>query len=151
MKSRLHALAGAIALVCIAAFWTSTAVSELFLSQHSVVAVKNGILTAMWLMIPAMAATGASGFALGRGRSGRLVEAKKRRMKFIAANGLLVLLPCAFVLASMASQGRFDARFYGVQALELVAGAVNFALLALNMRDGLRLGGRLAPRSAPGN
>ena len=139
MKSRLHALAGAIALLCIGTFWSSTAISELFLGQQSVVAVKNGILTAMWLMIPAMAATGASGFALGQGRSGRLVEAKKRRMKFIAANGLLVLLPCAFLLASMATKGQFDTLFYGVQALELVAGAVNFVLLALNMRDGLRL------------
>ncbi len=74
MKSRLHALAGAIALVCIGAFWSSTAISELFLGQQSVVAVKNGILTAMWLMIPAMAATGASGFALSQGRVGRLVE-----------------------------------------------------------------------------
>ena len=148
MKSTLHALAGAVALLCIGAFWTSTLVSELFLDERAVVAVKNGILSAMWLLIPAMAAAGASGFALGRGRSGRLVDAKKRRMRFVAANGILILLPSAFALASMADAGRFDALFYGVQVLELAAGAVNVALLALNMRDGLRLAGRLTPRAA---
>lgn len=146
MKSKLHALAGAIALLCIGAFWTSSLVSELFFDERSVVQVKNGILRAMWLLIPAMAAAGASGFALGKGRSGRLVDAKKRRMRFVAANGILILLPSAFALASMANAGRFDALFYAVQALELVAGAVNVALIALNVRDGLRLGGRLSTR-----
>lgn len=139
MKSKLHAAAGAVALVCIVTFWTSTIVSELFLSESTVVAVKNGILTAMWLLIPAMAATGASGFALGQGRTGRLVEMKKRRMRVVAANGLLVLLPCAFALAWMANAGRFDAWFYLIQGAELIAGALNITLLGLNMRDGLRL------------
>jgi hypothetical protein len=143
MKSRLHALAGAVALFCIGIFWASTVVSELFLGQGSVVAVKTGILAAMWLLIPAMAATGASGWAIGKGRGGRLMAAKQRRMKLIAANGLLVLLPSAYALASMASAGRFDGLFYAVQAIELAAGAVNITLLALNMRDGLRLSGRL--------
>ena len=147
MKSKLHALAGAIALLCIGAFWTSSLASELFFDERSVVQVKNGILRAMWLLIPAMAAAGASGFALGKGRSGRLVDAKKRRMRFVAANGILILLPSAFALASMANAGRFDALFYAVQVLELVAGAVNVALIALNVRDGLRLGGRLSPRA----
>ncbi len=69
-------------------------------------------------------------------------------MRLLAANGILILLPSAFALASMADAGRFDALFYGVQVLELAAGAVNVALLALNMRDGLRLAGRLTPRAA---
>lgn len=66
MKTRLHGFFGGIALLCIATFWASTAVSELFLDQASVVAVKNAILTGMWVLIPAMAATGGSGFALAR-------------------------------------------------------------------------------------
>jgi hypothetical protein len=83
---------------------------------------------------------------LGRQRSGRLVEVKKRRMQVVAADGLLVLLPSAVALASMANAGRFDALFYAVQGLELVAGAVNVVLYCLNMRDGLRLAGRLSAR-----
>jgi hypothetical protein len=104
----------------------------------------------MWLLIPIMAATSASGFALSRGRSGRLVEVKNRRMQMVAANGILVLLPSAFGLAWMANAGRFDTWFYAVQGVELVAGAVNIALLTLNMRDGLRLGGYLAPLPCSG-
>lgn len=146
MKSKLHGIFGAIALLCIATFWVSTVVSELFLHHFAVVTVKNAVLAGMWLLIPAMAATGGSGFALAKGRAGRLVGVKARRMKLVAANGLLVLLPSAFVLASWANAGRFDGAFYALQGVELLAGAVNITLLALNMRDGLRLGGRLAPK-----
>lgn len=64
-------------------------------------------------------------------------------MKAVAANGLLVLLPSAWMLASWANAGRFDGTFYALQGVELVAGAINITLLALNMRDGLRLAGRL--------
>ena len=144
MKSKFHGIFGSIALLCIASFWSSTAVSEFFLDQPSVVAVKNAILTGMWVLIPAMMATGGSGFSLARGRRGRIADVKGRRMKIVAANGLLVLLPSAWMLASWANAGRFDTRFYALQGVELVAGAINIALLALNMRDGLRLTGRLA-------
>lgn len=146
MKSKLHGIFGAVALLCITTFWLSTVVSELFLGQASVAAVKNAVLTGMWLLIPAMAATGGSGFSLAKGRGGRLVGVKGRRMKIVAANGLLVLLPSAYLLASWANAGRFDGAFYALQGVELLAGAVNFTLLVLNMRDGLRLGGRLTPR-----
>lgn len=146
MSKPLHGAAGALALVCIAGFWLSTLVSELFLATAQVVVVKNAILTAMWVLVPAMALTGASGFALARGRQGRLVAQKAARMRWIAGNGLLVLLPCAFVLAARANAGRFDTTFYTVQAIELAAGAVNLVLIVRNVRDGLRLSGRLAPR-----
>jgi hypothetical protein len=146
MKSKLHGIFGAVALLCIASFWLSTVVSELFLDQAAVTAVKNAVLTGMWLLIPSMAATGGSGFSLAKGRGGRLVNVKGQRMKIVAANGLLVLLPSAFVLASWANAGRFDGVFYALQGVELLAGAVNFTLLMLNMRDGLKLSGRLTPK-----
>ena len=73
MKSKLHGLFGAVALLCIATFWASTVVSELLLDQASVVAVKNAVLTGMWVLIPAMAATGGSGFSLARTRHGSRV------------------------------------------------------------------------------
>ena len=84
---------------------------------------------------------------LGKSRRGRLVDAKKKRMPFIAANGLLVLVPCAIFLNRWAAAGSFDATFYVVQAIELIAGPINLALMGLNVRDGLRMTGRL--RVAP--
>ena len=67
------------------------------------------------------------------------VPAKRRRMPFIAANGLFILLPCAFFLYHRAAAGQFDAVFYAVQALELLAGATNLLLLGLSMRDGFAI------------
>jgi hypothetical protein len=146
MKSRAHAIFGSIAMLCILSFWTSTLISELFLSQSAIVAVKGMILQAMWILIPAMVATGGSGFSLAKGRSGRLVESKKKRMPFIALNGLLVLLPSAIYLHSKAQSGTFDTSFYAIQAVELVAGAINLWLLSKNMYDGLKLAGRMRPK-----
>jgi len=146
MKSKFHAIFGAVALLCIATFWVSTVVSELFMDQASVAAVKNAVLSGMWVLIPSMVATAGSGFALAKGRTGHLVSVKGQRMKIAAANGLLVLLPSAFVLASWANAGRFDGLFYALQGLELLVGAVNFSLLVLNMRDGFKLSGRLKPK-----
>ena len=64
-------------------------------------------------------------------------------MPFIAANGLLVLVPCAIFLNRWAAAGTFDATFYVVQVIELIAGAINLTLSGLNMRDGRRMAGRL--------
>ena len=63
-------------------------------------------------------------------------------------NGVCVLVPCALFLAWKARAGAFDAPFVAVQALELAAGFANLVLIGLNMRDGLRLSGRLGRGAA---
>jgi hypothetical protein len=150
MPQRAHLVAGILAPLCLIVFFVSTVLTELFGSPAAVAQLKALIVTpGLWIMIPAMAAAGGSGMFLGRSRGGRLVEAKKKRMPFIAANGLLVLVPCALVLNHWAAAGRFDTSFYAVQALELIAGGVNLVLMAGNVRDGLRMAGRLrAPPAA---
>ena len=147
---RIHMSAGIVAFLTILAFWTSTVGSELFGSHAAVAAVKHSILWGMLLLIPAMAAVGSTGFNLAGRSTAPTVVAKKRRMPVIALNGLLVLVPAAFFLAWRSAAGLFDATFYAVQAIELAAGAVNLVLLGLNMRDGLRVTGRLTrPRATP--
>lgn len=143
MLKIIHPLAGALAITTIATFWLSTILSELFGTQATIIAVKSAIPWGFLLLIPAMAAAGGSGSVLAKGRRGGVLGAKMRRMQIIAANGLLVLIPAALFLASKAKAGEFDAVFYAVQALELVAGATNISLLGLNLRDGLRMKGRL--------
>lgn len=148
MPQRAHLVAGILAPLCLLVFFVSTVLTELFGSHAAVAQIKALIVApGLWIMIPAIAAAGGSGMFLGRSRGGRLVDAKKKRMPFIAANGLLVLVPCALVLNRWAAAGSFDTTFYAVQALELLAGAVNFVLMASNVRDGLRMAGRL--RAAP--
>ncbi|MCC6887409.1 MAG: hypothetical protein IT536_02525 [Hyphomicrobiales bacterium] len=143
MTKIIHPLAGTIALLTIATFWLSTALSELFASEATVVAVKTAIPWGFLVLIPALAATGGSGLALAKDRRVGLIGAKLRRMPLIAANGILVLVPAALFLAFKARAAAFDASFYAVQVLELVAGAANITLLGLNMCDGLRMKGHL--------
>ncbi|MCO5089870.1 hypothetical protein [Bosea sp. (in: a-proteobacteria)] len=139
MTKIIHPIAGSVALLTIASFWLSTVLSELFASEATVIAVKIAIPWGFLILVPALAAAGGSGFALAKGRRAGLVGAKAKRMPFIAANGILVLIPAALFLAYKANHGEFDATFHGVQGLELVAGAVNITLLGLNMRDGLKM------------
>lgn len=144
MPKRIHQIAGILAPLCIATFFLSTVLVELFGSPAAVAQVKSLIVTpGLWILVPAIAAAGGSGFLMARSRRGRLVDGKKRRMPFIAANGLLVLIPCAIVLDRWAATGLLNSSFYLLQALELAAGAVNLALMGLNVRDGLRMAGRL--------
>ena len=149
MKRFIHAVAGSVALVSIATFWTATVATELAGDTTLIAWVKQGVLVGMAVLVPALMATGGSGFALAKSWRGRAVETKKRRMMLAAANGLLILLPAAVLLATWSAAGRFDGWFMAVQALELAAGATNFVLLGLNMRDGLRMRSRrLAGRAA---
>lgn len=144
MIRRLHGIAGGLALAIILTFWLSTVASELSGLPGFIVSVKRAIPWGFLLLVPAIAAAGATGFRLGKGRRGPLIAAKRRRMPIIVLNGVCVLVPCALGLAYLAGEGRIDGVFYAVQAIELVAGAVNIAFMALNLRDGLRLRRRQA-------
>ena len=146
MLKIIHAIAGTLAIVVIATFWLSTVASELFGSQALIATVKTSIPWGFLVLIPALAAAGGTGFKLSAGRRAGLVGAKAKRMPLIALNGLLVLVPSAFFLAYKAQAGVFDTGFYIVQGVELLAGAVNLTLLGLNMRDGLKMKGRLRRR-----
>lgn len=148
MTKIIHPAAGALALVTIAIFWISTAISELLASEAVVIAVKTAIPWGLLVLVPAMAAAGGSGFVLARGRRAGLAGVKARRMPLIAANGILILVPAALFLGYKASRAEFDGVFYAVQALELIAGAANITLLGLNMRDGLKMKGRLRRQPA---
>jgi hypothetical protein len=148
-KSIIHATVGALAMLAVATFWTSTLVSEIFMGQEAVKIVKHAI--AYYGLIPLvilMAGTGGSGFVLAKGRKGRIVEEKKKRMPKIGAIGLLVMIPCALFLNSKATTGDFDIMFYAVQVIELLVGLVQLSLLGRNFRDGLKLAGRLSPKAA---
>ncbi len=148
MKPIVHAIAGTTAMLIIASFWTSTLVSELFLDYSAVVAVKQGIVYGLFLLVPFMAATGGSGFALGKARKGAVLDQKKKRMAIIGANGLLMMIPAAIFLNNKAAAGEFDAAFYAVQFVELIVGVVQLTLMGMNFRDGLKLAGKLRSQAS---
>lgn len=142
MKKLIHPIAGTIAMLTIASFWLSTVISEVSGSREAIIAVKTAIPWGFLLLIPALAATGGTGFSLSKGRRPKLITTKIRRMAMTGANGLLVLVPSALFLSQKAASGEFNTAFYVVQGIELIAGAVNITLLGLNMRDGFKMSGR---------
>ncbi len=143
MLKAVHPIAGTIGFLTILTFWTSTVAFELYGSVETIAAVKQAIPWGFLLLVPALAITGPAGFQLAGASAGRRAVSKKRRMLFIAANGILILIAAALYLASLASRGEFGGPFFAVQAVELAVGAVNLILMGLNIRDGLRQTGRL--------
>ncbi|MFZ7234224.1 hypothetical protein ACLSZ5_05850 [Avibacterium avium] len=135
----LHPIVACAAMGFIACFWFSSLLSELFASHDTVLLVKQSILYAFCLFIPCMALTGISGAKLAGKSKNPLIVAKRRRMPLIALNGIVILIPCAVFLFIKARAGEFDGVFYSVQILELIAGGVNFCLMAKNARDARQL------------
>jgi hypothetical protein len=144
---RIHVGASVAALLTVAAFLGSTLFVEAFGDHDAVRSAKLLIVRAVVVLVAVMAVAAVSGRRLaGRSRA-PVVLRKLRRMKAAAAIGVLVLIPCAVILAWLAVRGRFDNAFAVVQAVELGGGAVNFTLLMLNFRDGMALtAGRRAAR-----
>lgn len=143
MARKVHLIAGLLATLTIATFFPSTVLVELLGEHEAVATVKSLIvLPGLFILVPTIAATGGTGSYLSKSRQGRLLDAKKKRIPFIAVNGLLVLIPCAIVLNRWAAAAQFDTAFYVVQAIELLAGAVNLTLMGLNTRDGMKMSGR---------
>lgn len=142
LKHGVHATGAVSTVLLLSAFWSSTVVSELFLSPVAVAHVKQGIAYGIPALVLAMAVTAGTGFSMGGKGKLPLLVAKRKRMPFIAVNGLLILVPAAIFLALRATAGIFDGWFYSVQALEILVGGMNLALIGLNIRDGFRLSSR---------
>jgi hypothetical protein len=137
MKSHVHAVAGITAIVLVASFMTATIIVEALGDPAAVLATKTAILFALLILIPSVMVAGASGRSLMAGRrTSPLLRAKKRRTAVVAVIGLVVLLPAAVTLRSLAATGDFGMTFIVVQVVELVGGAVNLTLLGLNARAG---------------
>lgn len=150
MIRTLHPIAAVTGMVTIATFWFSTVAVEAFGDSGAVLAVKTAILWGLVVLVPALAITGATGFRMGGRSTDPRIARKRRRMPFIALNGLIVLVPCAVFLQTRAAAGDFGGAFAVVQGIELLAGAVNLTLMGLSMRDGLARTGRIARGLNPG-
>lgn len=143
MKQLIHRIGAITATLCILIFLGSTITVELFGTEQAIATVKNLIvMPGLFILIPAIAAAGATGMSMSTPKTRGLVGSKRKRMPFIGANGLLILVPAAIVLDQWASAGRFDTSFYLLQSLELLAGGINLTLMFLNIRDGRKITGK---------
>lgn len=136
--SRLHAAAGLIAWWLIASFFIGSLLSELWGNPAWIVLVKRTIFYSMWAMVLLVPLAARTGRKLA-GKSGNgVVDGKRKRMRWIAPNGLL-LLTLGSYLYYKASQGQFDPFFRSAQLVEWAVGLTNLVLLGLMIRDGYRL------------
>lgn len=82
IERKNHIVVSIISTLCIATFFASTVIVELFGTKEAIATVKSLILLpGLFILIPAIAATGGSGFVLLKSRKGRLVDNKKKRMQ----------------------------------------------------------------------
>ena len=87
-----------------------------------------------------MIATGLTANKLYPGILKGQFKIKQIRLKIAAANGVLILLPAAIVLARWSELSEFGVLYWTVQALEIIVGLINITMIGLNIRDGIRLG-----------
>ncbi|MGV6872617.1 hypothetical protein ACUSIJ_07990 [Pseudochelatococcus sp. B33] len=139
----IHIAAGVAAFFFILRFLGQTAWAEFGGQAGEIAAAKGWIVSRLPALIAALAVVGATGFLLAGRQPRGLAAAKLRRMQVIAPNGLLILMPAALFLNWKAGAHAFDTAFVAVQSVEIAAGLVNLALVGLNIRDGLRMRGRL--------
>lgn len=142
MLSKIHAAFGAAALLIIAIFLTATITTLVIGDKYLIAMAKLGIAWGLLALIPMLILTGFSGNHLGQNMRGALIGAKQKRMKIIAFNGLIFLVPSALILLPLAMQGQGGPLYWAIQSIELLAGATNITLLGLNMREGLRFSRR---------
>ncbi|MGB1091096.1 MAG: hypothetical protein ACPGYX_03145 [Oceanobacter sp.] len=150
---KLHKVAAILATLMIATFLISSIVAELLSANlETIQQVKACILKGLFFLVPALIATGISGNRLHASFPTAAGARKLNRMKLIAANGLLILVPAAVFLNWKASHGELDISFWSVQVLELVAGLLNLSLMVMNARDGIAMKSRrCASRSSNHN
>ncbi len=135
---RVHATAGVLALCLIATFFVGSLISELSGNLGWIVLVKRTVFYCMWAMLVLVPSAALTGMKLAGKSQNPIVEGKRKRMQWIAPNGLL-LLTLASYLHYKANLGEIDQRFMIAQLLEFAVGFTNISLLGLMIRDGFRL------------
>ncbi len=139
MKITIHKISAFIAISCIILFFSATIITEIFGSYGNIATIKKLILfPGLFILIPFIIITGISGSLLTKAKKG-IVAKKKKRMLFIALNGIFILVPCAIILSYLASNMLFNKIFYTIQTFELLAAMANIILMSLNIKDGIKI------------
>lgn len=147
MELIIHRATAIIAICAVSLFIGSTVIAEITGNLEIIIQVKQLIvMPGLLVLVPAVIGAGISGAKLAKNNQGNIVKRKRKRMPWIAINGVGLLIPCALILSNLAVKGELTAWFYGIQAVELVAGGVNLTLMVLNLMDGKKLGKKLTRR-----
>jgi len=136
----LHQITAAAGLMTIASFLLATVVSETIGDLELIAEVKKMIVDGLLLLLVCIPLTVISGKRMAAlYPNNPYVEAKARRMKWIAINAVIFLIPLALGLNYLAQIGRFDIIFYSLQILEFICGATNIFLFTKMFSDGRQI------------
>jgi hypothetical protein len=137
VRTHLAAAVGALALIT--TFLVVTTVTELIGTAGDVHIVRQWIVFGLPVLIGCLATAALSGSRLARNSRAAVIRRKQRRMQIVAAAGILVLVPCALILDDLTASASAGGVVTALEIAEILAGALNLTLLALNFRDGRRL------------
>lgn len=140
IKPKIHAIAGGLAGIVIFSFLLSTTLVEILGSQQEIAFVKRMIVfPGLFILVPLLALTGGLGKAMAGSASHPTLAIKIKRMKIIAAFGIVILIPSALALSKLAASSSFGPMFTLIQTIEILAGVTNLSLIILNAKDGAAL------------
>jgi hypothetical protein len=134
VRTHLAVAVGALALIT--TFLVSSAVTELIGNAGDVHSLRQWIVFGLPALIACLATAALSGRRLARNSRAKVIRRKQRRMQIVAATGIAVLVPCALILDGLTSGASAGSAVTALEITEIVAGALNLALLVLNFRDG---------------
>lgn len=136
--NRPHLIAAVLVLAILTSFWGAIVISDFFLDQDALAVVRQGIVYALIVLIPAMIAVKVTGSKLGKPRieTDVRIQNKKKKATLMAVNGVLIMVPAAFFLNYKASIGEFDMVFRVVQVIELLVGSFQYYFVVTNFKVG---------------
>lgn len=138
----IHIIATFIAAITIASFFLSSLAAEIKGSEAAIRKAKEAILFSLPILLLAMPALGATGNMLAGKSQNPLVLTKRKRMKFVFVNGLLLISLACFLYYRSHYQ-TIDGVFLAAQGTEFALGLTNLILIGLNVKSGFQLSGRL--------
>lgn len=88
------------------------------------------------VLIGCLVTAALSGRHLARNSRAAVIRRKQRRMRIVAAAGIVVLVPCALILDDLTASVSVGGVVTALEIAEMLVGALNLTLLVLNFRDG---------------
>ena len=137
---RIHLVATMIAAATIATFFCSSLAAEINGDELLIRTVKKGIVLSLPILVIAMPTLGITGNKLAGSSQNPIVFLKKRRMKLVLINGIMLIALACFLFYRSHFRA-IDSIFMVAQAVEFILGLTNLVLIGLNIAGGLKLSG----------
>lgn len=135
---KFHIVGSLIAVITVGIFFSSSLVSEFNQQIDFTFQIKKGIFYSLPILLITMPMIGVTGNILAGNSNHPLILEKKKRMRLIGINGVL-LITMACLLFYWAKNSMYGQAFTIIQVVELLLGFSNLILLIKNFLTGRKL------------